>query len=159
MGSLSSTPHYPTSDSFLDRCLAAWSDGPRAPPCSALHSVVRSQGGDGEGKAGGYSRTFVEPVFSADGCQASTQPSPSLCAMPAAPAPKNTKRLALAPCPVLRLAGWQGEGVQMLLWESLAGRGLPLLLPSTSGWHYLQHDLRKAGKAGSHLGLHPMPLS
>ena len=75
MGSLSSTPHYPTSDSFLERCLAAWSDGPQAPPCSALHSVVRSQGGDGEGKAGGYSRTFVEPVFSADGCQASTQPS------------------------------------------------------------------------------------
>ena len=51
-----------------------------------------------------------------------------------------------------------GRGSDAALGKS-GRKGLPLMLPSTSGWHYLQHDLPKAGKAGSHLGLHPMPLS
>lgn len=62
-------------------------------------------------------------------------PSPSLCAMPAAPAPKNTRRLMLAPCPVPRPAGWRGKGLGW--WQSRLPplshqhlqRGLPGGLP------------------------------
>lgn len=73
----------------------------------------------------------------------------SLCAVPSAPGPKHTKRLALAPC---QFPGWPGggEGVWMHRWES--GRkgaatpvciNPPLALPSASTrtWGWARRDL------------------
>lgn len=100
---------------------------------------------------------LLEPIFSLDCCWSSIQPSPSLCAVCLAPEPKNTKRMALDPCPVPRLAGWQGEGVYLDAMLEECGRKGAATSACINIWLVLPsgRPQRGLGKARSHLSIYP----